>query len=121
MKHQFVTYEMAKKLKELGFDENCFGYYTLSGNFFGHDFKKAEMLKNSQLHEDVSAPLWQQAIDWLRIHKQIEIALGTSVPNTNTFGFGIYQKNIKTGEILISGYHEAREAAILKALELISK
>lgn len=28
MKKQFVTYEIALKLKELGFDEPCFGYYT---------------------------------------------------------------------------------------------
>ena len=27
MKEQFVTYEIALKLKELGFDEKCFGYY----------------------------------------------------------------------------------------------
>ena len=28
MKSQFATYEIALKLKELGFDEECFGYYT---------------------------------------------------------------------------------------------
>ena len=28
MKKQFVTYEIALKLKELGFNEECFGYYT---------------------------------------------------------------------------------------------
>ena len=28
MQKQFVTYEIALKLKELGFDEPCFGYYT---------------------------------------------------------------------------------------------
>ena len=28
MKEQFCTYEIALKLKELGFDEPCFGYYT---------------------------------------------------------------------------------------------
>ncbi len=27
MKHLFVPYELALKLKELGFDEECFGYY----------------------------------------------------------------------------------------------
>ena len=27
MKKQFVTYEIAKELKSLGFDEECFGYY----------------------------------------------------------------------------------------------
>lgn len=28
MKKQFVTYEIALELKKLGFDEDCFGYYT---------------------------------------------------------------------------------------------
>lgn len=28
MKDQFVSYPIALKLKELGFDEPCFGYYT---------------------------------------------------------------------------------------------
>lgn len=28
MKEQFASYEIASKLKELGFDEECFGYYT---------------------------------------------------------------------------------------------
>lgn len=28
MEKQFVTYEIALKLKEIGFDEECFGYYT---------------------------------------------------------------------------------------------
>ena len=28
MKNEFVTYEITVKLKELGFDEPCFGYYT---------------------------------------------------------------------------------------------
>ena len=29
MKEQFVIYKIALKLKELGFDEPCFGYYTI--------------------------------------------------------------------------------------------
>lgn len=33
MKKEFVTYEIALKLKELGFDEPCFGYYTIMKNW----------------------------------------------------------------------------------------
>lgn len=29
MKEQFVTYEIALKLKELGFDEKCFYYFNV--------------------------------------------------------------------------------------------
>ena len=43
MKEQFVTYEIALKLKELGFNEPCFGYYKpikdwmMKGNKFNSE------------------------------------------------------------------------------------
>ena len=33
MEKQFATFEIALKLKELGFDEECFGYYTPMKNW----------------------------------------------------------------------------------------
>ena len=33
MKEQFCNYEISLKLKELGFDEECFGYYTSMKNW----------------------------------------------------------------------------------------
>lgn len=53
--NQFVPYELAVKLKELGFKENCIMYYDGKGvlvNYFN-------------LSTTVS-PLWQQAFDWFR-------------------------------------------------------
>ncbi len=67
MKEQFVTYEIAKKLKQKGFAEKCFTFYFKTGNIEGHaevgmGFTNAtKAVKNI-----VTAPLWQQAIDWLR-------------------------------------------------------
>jgi hypothetical protein len=39
MEKEFVPYELALKIKELGFDEECFSYYDLNNkpNFFGSD------------------------------------------------------------------------------------
>jgi len=34
MKNEFITYEQAVALKELGFDERCFGHYNPNGVFF---------------------------------------------------------------------------------------
>jgi hypothetical protein len=61
MEKQFIPYEQALKLKELGFDEPVFGLY-------------APKIKTVFLHlcgvvtakEQVPAPLWQQAFDWFR-------------------------------------------------------
>jgi hypothetical protein len=70
MKEQFVTYEIAKLLKELGFNEPCMKYiYT--GNTAVNIDTYHECLPRLAYYfnkEDmcISIPLWQQVIDWLR-------------------------------------------------------
>ena len=54
MEKEFVTYEQALALKELGFDEPCFGYYDEGGNLY------------TEMVEVLKAPLYQQAFRWFR-------------------------------------------------------
>ena len=66
MEKQFVTYEIALKLKELGFDEECLACFH---TFLTTDnklplFRNFIINKNSAIKNHVSAPLWQQVIDW---------------------------------------------------------
>lgn len=65
MKAQFVTYEIALKLKELGFDEECLAHFDSTSyqdlihnceNVMEGDFV-VESVGNS-----LKAPLWQQAL-----------------------------------------------------------
>ena len=67
MKEQFVPYEQALKLKELGFDEECFTYFK-NGIIDLDDEGILEIYKNYDAHNDIdeyiSSPLWQQAFDW---------------------------------------------------------
>ena len=67
MEKQFVTYEIALKLKELGFDESCLAVY------FKDKFQlvKGFNINNVDLHVanefgGILAPLWQQVIDFFR-------------------------------------------------------
>jgi len=77
MKDQFVTYEIAKRLKELGFNESCLGYFDKDSQEF------IWSVGGTVNHEDgdeleyncISAPLWQQAIDWLREKHNIEVII----------------------------------------------
>jgi hypothetical protein len=73
MNKEFVPYEQALALKELGFDEPCFGFYTYEGKF-SNELSFNEY-KNTALK--TSAPLYQQAINFLYIcsNKQIDIEL----------------------------------------------
>ena len=75
MKEQFVSYEIALKLKELGFDEFCFAHYC-----DGDLITKTAILKSSTMQyyqqnninpsnqykdKKCTAPLWQQVIRFL--------------------------------------------------------
>jgi hypothetical protein len=71
MEKEFIPYEQALALKELGFDEPCFGYYyTLNGK----DWKFAEKSEYYRLDDKINiggkfsllAPLYQQAFRWFR-------------------------------------------------------
>ena len=65
MNHLFVTYEIALKLKELGFDEPCFGVFITEGLYIVPKIPfKYESFTNDT-SSWVSAPLYQQAVDWL--------------------------------------------------------
>lgn len=57
MKEQFIPYEQALELKELGFDEKCLGSYKLDNN----EFQLNEIYSALPI---VQSPLWQQAFDW---------------------------------------------------------
>lgn len=66
---EFIPYEQAFKLKELGFDEECFTYFK-NGIIDLDDEGILEIYKNYDAHNDIdeyiSSPLWQQAFDWFR-------------------------------------------------------
>ena len=85
MKGQFVPYEIALKLKEKGFDEPCFGYYTqytgIEENHLSYVSNRISENHNSNITTphwyvgvDVTAPLWQQVIDWLAETHNIDIS-----------------------------------------------
>ena len=60
MEKYFVTYDQALALKELGFDEPCFGYYNMKKKFNMGDYTTKHW-KSTCL-----APLYQQAFRWFR-------------------------------------------------------
>lgn len=127
MKKQFVTYKIALALKELGFDEKCFGWYDNEGRFF---FPSNNTLhtRNSKVEgrsdNIITAPLWQQVIDWLREEYNIYInVLPITFDTEPTFIFEII--SLKNGELLnnIDGsfldVNEAREQSILDTINQV--
>ena len=74
MNKEFVNYNTALALKELGFDEVCLAMYTIAGlDLFsqrGYAIPKGGYT-NTELSQDsvIGAPLYQQAFTWL--HEQL--------------------------------------------------
>jgi hypothetical protein len=78
MEKEFIPYEQALALKELGFDEPCLGHYqdrdetTLQGAaatsknvyFSIGETNKGFIVRNSRISNCVLAPLYQQAFRW---------------------------------------------------------
>ena len=65
MKKDFIPYEQALALKELGFDEPCFGYYTGDKK---HLLIRPNMFRRNEDLNDVvcTAPTFSQAFGFFR-------------------------------------------------------
>ena len=78
----FVTFEIAKKLKEKGFKEQCLAYYTKDSDFYyntsyGSDVENAFKSFNSRPNhicgKRIDAPIIYQVLKWLRDEKKLHI------------------------------------------------
>ena len=66
----FVPYEQALALKELGFDEKCFGYFGVENELMVSVSWNSDF--NLQRRNFISAPLFQQAFRWFREKHNID-------------------------------------------------
>ena len=130
MKNQICSYEIAKQLKELEFDEECLASYH-NTKIIGYE-KESWLVLNEDSDQFLEstfickAPLWQQVIDWFREKQNICINIEPiTFDDEPTYIFEII--NLKNGMLLndinssFIDPNEAREQAILKALELCQK
>ena len=126
MEKQFVTYEIALKLKEFGFDEKCFAIYDAYQDnrlvYLCEDGRNPSgtIKTNASMDFSCLAPLWQQCVDWFRRTHNLHIAIKTDY--CCTFYYTIY--NVNKQRVIHSlcqykTYEEARVQAILKTLKLI--
>ncbi len=134
MNHLFISYELAQKLKEKGFDEKCLRFYN-----HRQELRSTidEGISNSDVVQvcsegSVAAPIYQQVIDWLRNNHNIFIY---DRPQYNmrtyykSFFFGCSKINNKQNlhvvidlfreEFELKDYYIGQSKAIEEALKLI--
>lgn len=142
MKHLFVNFETALKLKELGFDEECFGWWHICNSkelryFFDKEyFLVIKQNWNSECIV-INAPIYQQVIDWLREKHNLvivhDLQAGTSMhynASEEHFQFNVIKINdCKTKNALhpmhngksFNTYYDGLNFVIEETLKLIKK
>ena len=131
MEKEFVPYELAIKLKALGFDEPCFGYY-------GKGVLSIEIIKSGKIftNEDsiyfdkdssCLAPTFSQAFRWFR-EKNYYITINTYI-GLYSKPFGIHIEFVYetgrmdwidfAGESDFETYEEAELACLTKLIEIV--
>jgi len=119
---QLVTYEQAKKLKELGFDWECTAFYDLNENN-ELDYFANQVDWNNEV-DTFSAPTVALALKWFRDVKGINNNIGMNDFCDSMIYYGCYviqkgnigiYKNTGLKSDLESTY-EAAESALLDAL-----
>jgi hypothetical protein len=136
MKGEFVTYEHSLALKELGFDERCFGHYNPNGVFFWKilcsDEDNDHTLSVKDIMEHVAdgyveAPLYQQAFRWFREKHNLfcEIQMDRTTEPKFCFvifkyeHFGNYEKVEVDEWYLYRTYEEAEHVCLDKLIQIV--
>jgi hypothetical protein len=103
MNNEFVSYEIALKLKELGFDEPCLTYYyELTSNLrtqIGVNIGNAWTYTGTKKLGFTLAPLYQQVFRWFREQYDWQATIeATSDQHSHQLGYNYWIWNPQTGE-----------------------
>ena len=113
MEKEFVNYEIALALKELGFDEKCFGWYNWTG-------KDLSLTNNSYVDiNPTPAPTFSQAFRWFREKYDLVHYIKPHFSR----GFNIFIKNIENDKpyrITYKTYEEAELECLIKLIEIVN-
>jgi hypothetical protein len=116
MNKEFIPYEQALELKELGFNELCLFYYT--------DNEALRIYHQSEIYDDlVGAPLYQQAFRWFREKYGIMYIVYNNTENWKNTFHGAYSKINSDYESDYTDdyntYEEAELACLKKLIEIV--
>jgi hypothetical protein len=133
MESLFVPYEIALALKELGFDEPCFGYYhNLGSKQLLISLRNLKEDNNSEIEYFV-APTYSQAFRWFREKHKIQATIEpTKDQHRFELGFNYWIWNTETaeewfteprdrpaGDYVFDTYEEAELECLKKLIEIV--
>ena len=121
MNREFVDYNTALELKELGFNEHCFGEWQnlKTGKNLVVD-EEDRIYDVSVLGADIKAPLYQQAFRWFREKYQLHSTI-TSI-SQESWQWHITKPSESLGKLYDEDfytYEEAELACLKKLIEIV--
>lgn len=129
---EFISYEQALSLRDIGFDEPCLGYFDTEGLKVSYDRYQNPENRNSLFPEPdttnnpkVSAPLYQQTFQWFREKH----GYNCFVVSNDVGKFYYYRENLHNRKDdsepeltpKFDTYYEAQIACVDKLIQLISE
>jgi len=114
MESLFVPYEIALALKQLGFDEPCFGLWNLNNGKYEVDIIGVCKYSKEFKYRQVIAPLYQQVFRWFREKYAL---YGTIKYGNNEFDKSIYLFPCVNGVIVGNDSFKTQEEAELECLK----
>lgn len=131
MTKEFVPYQESLELKELGFDEPCFGFRSTNGNYrrFISDLgtnKDLENLFGDEVIECSTAPTFSQAFRWFREKYDLRIWIESNrgvlfyeyiIATTNP---SFINRQFTNNEVFDT-YEEAEQACLRKLIEIVKQ
>jgi len=133
MKKEFLDYTEALALKELGFDEPCFGryYYKESYPMLNPNSEETELVFEfdqyiKQTEITILAPIYQQAFRWFRekyelhscIHSDYTWNISGGIWDLNEYKGSRYDWDYSNN---YSTYEEAELSCLEKLIEIVEK
>jgi hypothetical protein len=134
IEQEFVPYEEAFALKELGFNESCFGYWK-SKNWLIQEKTRTDGYTHAD--QECSAPLYQQAFRWFREKYKLHYSIDYECSqHDHKWGYNYtiynYSQVVKTneeyiqsnpiapaGEWVYETHEEAELECLKKLIELV--
>ena len=122
MEKEFIPYQQALDLKELGFDEPCIKYYWTDGMFVNGYENPFNYNKRDNV---ISCPTFSQTFRWFR--EKYQLSAQPHYVGGDWKWYGIIVHNLKTGEqiedapLVIKTYEEAELASLNKLIEIVKE
>jgi hypothetical protein len=122
----FVPYEPSVDMKELGFDEPCFGLFVKDKSLLIKQMPNQQECE--QYFGGILAPTFSQAFGWFRKKYSLHADIGEESDweeNNESWSFDIYKYKLGNNDAMISNcetfntYEEAELACLIKLIEIV--